>query len=106
ANIPRRGHGRSMERCRVAATQVDVRHLDVAHNVATHLRVIGQAAEAGCDLVVFPELSVTGHNGSVEVTRSAEVHDGPIFRAILGRARECRIVVSYGFCERFRGTHY
>jgi predicted amidohydrolase len=95
-----------MKPCRVAATQVDVRHQDVPHNVETHLRLIGQTAEAGCDLVVFPELSVTGHNGSVEVTRFAEPHDGPIFRAIAARARECGIVVSYGFCERFRGTHY
>ena len=28
------------------------------------LALIEEAAEAGCDLVVFPELSVTGHNGS------------------------------------------
>ncbi len=61
-----------MERCRVAATQVDVRHADVEHNLETHLRLIAETAEAGCDLVVFPELSVTGHNGSPEVTRMAE----------------------------------
>lgn len=95
-----------MERCTVAATQVDVRHLDVDHNLETHLLLIGETAEAGCALVVFPELSTTGHNGSPEVTRSAEPHDEPIFRAMETRAKECGIVVSYGFCERFRGTHY
>jgi predicted amidohydrolase len=95
-----------VERCRVAATQVDVRHLDVEHNLETHLRLITETAEAGCDLVVFPELSVTGHNGSPDVTRSSEPHDGPIFRAISSRAKECGIVASYGFCEDFRGTHY
>jgi len=80
--------------------------MDVERNLETHLRLIGETAEAGCDLVLFPELSMTGHNSSREVTRSAEPHDGPIFRALQARARECGIVVSYGFCERFRGTHY
>jgi predicted amidohydrolase len=95
-----------VERCRVAATQVDVRHADVEHNLETHLRLIAETAAAGCDLVVFPELSVTGHNGSPEVTRGAEHHDGRIYRAIHEQARAHGIVVSYGFCELYRGTHY
>ena len=95
-----------MERCRVAATQVAVRHLDVERNLQTHHRLIVETAEAGCDLVVFPECSVTGHNGSPEVTRLAERNDGPIFHAIAARANECGIVVGYGFCELHRGTHY
>jgi 5-aminopentanamidase len=95
-----------MRRCRVAATQVDVRHADVEHNLETHLRLIAETAAAGCDLVVFPELSVTGHNGSAEVTRGAEPHDGRIFRAVHEQARAHGIVVSYGFCELHRGTHY
>ena len=70
-----------MKRCKVAATQVDVRHTDVEHNLETHLRLIAETAEAGCDLVVFPETSVTGNNGSPEVTRFAEPHDGRIFRS-------------------------
>jgi predicted amidohydrolase len=94
-----------MERCTVAATQVDVR-LDVEHNLETHLRLIAETAAAGCDLVVFPELSATGHNASEEVTRAAEPHDGRIFRTIHEAAKEHGIVVSYGFCELHRGTHY
>ena len=95
-----------MKHCRVAATQIDVRHGDVEHNLETHLGLIDAAAAAGCDLVVFPELSVTGHNGSPEVTRNAERADGRIARVIQGAARESGIVVSYGFCELHRGTHY
>ena len=95
-----------MERCTVAATQVDTRHLDVEHNLETHLRLIAETAKAGCDLVVFPETSVTGNNGSPEVTRFAEPHDGRIFHTIRAQAKECGIVVSYGFCELYRGTHY
>jgi len=95
-----------VQRCRVAVTQVDVRHLDVEHNVETHLALIDETAEAGCDLVVFPECSVTGHNGSPQVTRDAEQADGRIFEALCGRATERGIVVGYGFCELDRGTHY
>jgi predicted amidohydrolase len=95
-----------VKRCKVAATQVDSRHLDVEHNLETHLRLIAETAEAGCDLVVFPETAVTGSNGSPDVTRFAEPHDGRIFRSIQGQAKECGIVVGYGFCELFRGTHY
>jgi predicted amidohydrolase len=95
-----------VQACRVAVTQVDVRHLDVEHNLEAHLGVIDETADAGCDLVVFPECSVTGHNGSPEVTRAAEPHDGRIFGVLHGRARERGIVVGYGFCELDRGTHY
>jgi predicted amidohydrolase len=95
-----------VQRCRVAVTQVDVRHLDVEHNLETHLALIDETAEAGCDLVVLPECSVTGHNGSPEVTRDAEPADGRIFQVLSGRAAERGIVVGYGFCELDRGTHY
>ncbi len=95
-----------MRKCRVATTQVDVRAADVEHNLAAHLRLIEETAEAGCDLVVFPELGITGLNGSAEVTRVAEPGDGPVFQAVHRQARACGIVVSYGFCERYRGTHY
>jgi predicted amidohydrolase len=95
-----------VQRCRVAATQVDVRQLDVDGNLATHRRVIAEAAADGCDLVVFPELSVTGHNGGPEITRSAEPLDGPILEAMARFAAESRVVVSYGFAELDRGTHF
>jgi|DewCreStandDraft_1066081.scaffolds.fasta_scaffold02790_4 predicted amidohydrolase len=34
---------------------------DVSRNLARHLEVIAQAAEQGADLIVFPELSLTGY---------------------------------------------
>jgi len=95
-----------VKRFTVAATQVDVSHTDVEHNLEIHLQLIAEAAEAGCQLIVFPETSATGNNGSVEVTRFAEPHDGRIFETIRKQAKASAIVVSYGFCERFRGTHY
>lgn len=95
-----------MRRCTVAATQLDVRALDIAANLQLHLALIAEAAAAECDLIVFPELSVTGHNASPDVIRSAEPADGPIFREIHEQAMRCDIAVGYGFAELHRGTHY
>src|SRR5438552_3869196 len=95
-----------MKRFKVATTQLHVRHMDVERNLEAHFQLIGRAADADCDLVVFPELSVTGHNGTPEITRGAEPSDGPIYRAIHDKARSRKIIVAYGFCEHFRGTHY
>jgi predicted amidohydrolase len=95
-----------MQPFRVAATQLDVRLGEVEHNLEEHRRLAAEAAGEGCALVVFPELSATGHSGDPEVTRSAEPHDGTMFQALHAVAREHRLVVGYGFCEAFRGTHY
>ena len=95
-----------MQRFTVAATQVDTRCLDVDHNLEVHARLIAETAAAGCDLVVFPEGSVTGSNGSADVVRFAEPCDGRIYRVLQAEAARHGIVVSYGFCELHRGTHY
>jgi len=95
-----------MEPFTVAATQVETRHLDVDHNLELHVQLIEETAAAGCHLVVFPEGSVTGSNGSEEVVRHAEPRDGRIYRTLQAEAARHRIVVSYGFCELYRGTHY
>jgi predicted amidohydrolase len=95
-----------MERCTVAATQVDTKCRDVDGNLEMHMQLIAETAAAGCDLVVFPEGSVTGANAGDDVVRHAEPSDGRIFRTIQTEAERHRIVVSYGFCELYRGTHY
>ena len=95
-----------MEHFRAGATQVDVRYQDLEYNLDLHLQLIRETAKAECRLIVFPELSVTGHNSSPDIVRFAEEADGRIFHAIQTQARESDIVVGYGFCELARGTHY
>ncbi|MFM8237419.1 MAG: nitrilase-related carbon-nitrogen hydrolase, partial [Actinomycetota bacterium] len=50
-----------MSRLRVAAAQIDVVVGDLDGNERRILDAYARAAEAGCDLVVFPELTVTGY---------------------------------------------
>src|SRR5690625_1053172 len=64
---------------RVAAAQKRFAPGDRAGNLQVHLRAIEEAAHRGIDLLVFPELSLTGMVGPSEVTsftmrtRSAEL---------------------------------
>lgn len=95
-----------MKKFRVAAIQMLVRHRGTAENLERHLALIDQAADDDVQLLVFPELSLTGHNGSAAVVRDAMVADGPMVAAIAERARARRLFVSFGFAEMFRGTHY
>lgn len=49
-----------MSRWTIAAAQYAPRHNCVDEHVKHHLHFIAEAASHGCDLVVFPELSLTG----------------------------------------------
>jgi predicted amidohydrolase len=95
-----------MQKFTAAATQLAVKHLGLKENLEAHLRLIEETARAGAQLVVFPELSVTGHNSSPDVVRDAEEANGRIFQALQAQARASGIIVGYGFCELARGTHY
>lgn len=53
----------------VAAAQSTSRPADIAWNLAHHLSFVRQAAEQQVDLLVFPELSLTGY----ELTQSPEL---------------------------------
>jgi hypothetical protein len=50
-----------MQRCRVAATQVDVRHMNPEHNLETHARLIAETAAVGGSVRV---LGYTSRDGS------------------------------------------
>jgi predicted amidohydrolase len=95
-----------MKAFRVATTQVNVKNLAVADNIDRHVALIDQAVAAGCSLVCFPELSTTGHNGSDDVVRDAQALDGAIVETLGAKTRARGVFVSFGMCERFRGTHY
>lgn len=49
------------ENITVGAAQIATTPEDIDANVDTHLDFINQALGAGCDLLVFPELSLTGY---------------------------------------------
>ncbi len=50
---------------RLAVAQFDAVNGNLAHNIARHIELLAQAADAGVALVIFPELSVTGYCSSL-----------------------------------------
>lgn len=83
----------------VAIGQINTRLADVQANLDKHLDYAGQAARRGADLIVFPELSLTGYSlmdAAADVALPADP-DHPVFRALLDASRQLDIV--FGFVE-------
>ena len=75
---------------------------DVDANLALHLQMIEQAAEQGVELLVFPELSLTGyrlHDLAFHVAMQVTERN-PVFGRLLDASRDMDIVV--GFVEADR----
>ncbi|HEV3165378.1 MAG TPA: nitrilase-related carbon-nitrogen hydrolase [Isosphaeraceae bacterium] len=89
---------------RVAIAQVAPCLGNVAANLQMHLDNIAKAREAGADLVVFPELSLTGYYLRDQVPEVAEPVDGPSLRAILDSAGSMSVVC--GFVEEGHGHRF
>lgn len=84
---------------KVGLAQVTPKLGDVAANLEMHLRTIETAAAEGIELLVFPELSLTGyrlHDLTYSVAIRASQRD-PVFGRLLDASRDIDIVV--GFVE-------
>lgn len=93
-------------RLKIGLAQMYPRLGDVAANLDKHLAYIEQAAQAGLDLLVFPELSLTGYQvqdlvPEVAIRASAE---SAVFRALLDASRQLDIV--FGFVQEDRRQRF
>ncbi len=82
---------------RVGVAQIDCDLGDVEANLRRHVRCIGEAAEAGVELLLFPELSLTGYRlgeGVVDVSRS---RDDPVIAELAAVAPQMTVV--FGMVE-------
>ena len=95
-----------MEKFKMAAVQMNALKDNLDHNIETHIHFIEETAEAGCQMLMFPELSVTAHYGDEKVLQFAEPADGNIFRVMHEQAVKHNMIIAYGFCEIAHGTHY
>jgi predicted amidohydrolase len=83
--------------CRVAVAQVEPTLGNIKANLKIHLDAIASAQADGVDLLVFPELSLTGYYLRDQVPEVAEPADGPLRRAMAEAAGNMAVV--YGFVE-------
>jgi NAD+ synthase (glutamine-hydrolysing) len=83
----------------IALAQINTHLGDVQSNLDKHLDLIHQAASSGSQLIVFPELSLTGYclqDLASSVAHEASTED-PIFKPLMEASQEIDIVV--GFVE-------
>jgi predicted amidohydrolase len=83
---------------RIALAQIAPKLGDVRGNLDVHLEMIARARRAGADLLVFPELSLTGYHlrDLTETVAAAPDRDKSV-RALVRASRETAVV--FGFVE-------
>ncbi|MEI5679261.1 carbon-nitrogen hydrolase family protein [Mesorhizobium sp. CGMCC 1.15528] len=91
---------------KLAALQMQAVAGDVAANLARIERAAREAAKGGADLLVTPELAVTGY-GAGEATKAlAEPADGDLAARLSALSAETGIAMVVGFAERAGETIY
>lgn len=96
-----------MEDLVVAAVQMNGLLGEVERNLDEVARWAGEAAAGDADLVLFPELVITGHWCSTESWKASEcVPEGPIVRRIEELSRRHDLYISVGMGEKEHGVQY
>jgi predicted amidohydrolase len=86
---------------RIALFQCPSQPLDVAGNLARLHTRAREAANWGAELLVCPEMFLTGYNiGAAVVSRLAEAADGPSAAQVADIARTTGVAILYGYPER------
>lgn len=94
-----------MEETRVAIAQIEPVLGDVDANLGKHIEWMDRARAGGADLVVFPELSLTGYLLQDIVPEVAQkAGSSPAFRRLREAGRDLGVVV--GFVEQSRGYRF
>ncbi len=92
---------------RLGLAQISPQLGDVAANLATHLATAEQAQHAGVELLIFPELSLTGYRlreQAFDVALHLET-DEPVLAPLANASRTLDIVASFVEVDD-RGHHY
>lgn len=91
-------------RLTVAAAQVESALGDVAANLEKHLALIDQARAAGVEVLLFPEMSLTGHSAGPETLALAIRSDDAVVRTMAERAGA--MAVTFGLIEEGRAAQF
>jgi predicted amidohydrolase len=86
------------QRLTVGLAQIAPRLGNLAANAEVHLMHIKEAVRNGCDLVIFPELSLTGYTLRDQVPDCARQHSDKLIRNVVRAAKQTTIV--FGFVEQ------
>ena len=84
--------------CRIQLAQVEPTLGNLEKNLRDHLNEVQAAVEARAQLVVFPELSLTGYFLKDQTAEVALALDAPPIRQLQERSKD--ISIAFGFAER------
>jgi NAD+ synthase (glutamine-hydrolysing) len=85
-------------KCKVAVVQLDSRVGDPLSNRAAHLRYVDKAIKSKANLIVFPELSLTGYTlRDLAGEQAIDPASDPLLEPLRKRSR--RISIALGFVE-------
>ncbi len=81
----------------LALAQINTKLGDVQANLEKHLTLIQEAEASGADLILFPELSLTGYvlQDLVPAVATLTEADDPVFRHLLEASRGVDLVVGF-----------
>ena len=84
-------------RVKIALAQINTKLGDVPANLTKHLDYIAQARAQGADLIVFPELSLTGYLlQDIATTVALKPNaNNPIFKQLLEESKDIDIMVGF-----------
>lgn len=85
---------------KVALAQMDCKVGDKTHNLHTMATYIAEAKRQKADIVLFPELSLTGYVVKDRTYEFAETIPGPSTEKILKLARENNLHIIHGMIEK------
>lgn len=84
---------------RIGLAQLYPKLGDLSGNLQQHLDFMHQAATQGVELLVFPELSLTGYYLRDLMVEVATPVDGEVFQQLCQASRELKLDVMVGFVE-------
>src|SRR3954469_12473714 len=73
---------------------------DLEGNLAAHLRLLAAAASAGCDIALFPEMSLTGSVDPVSRPDRLARLDDPVVATLAAASGETGVGICFGVAER------
>jgi predicted amidohydrolase len=79
---------------------------DLQANLAAHVELVARAAQAACDLVVFPEFSLTGSIDPLRRPAGAVAIDHDAVRALTAATSAYGPAAVFGFSERRGGEFF
>lgn len=96
------------DRVKIAAVQMEPRLLEKERNLGRCLEALGEAAQNGAKLIVFPECALTGYcfSSLEEATPAAEPLPGPATEAMADRCRQLGVYAVVGLIEASGDSHY